>query len=257
MGRFSRRLAPLFADFAGVSSDDHVLDVGAGTGALTEELLRRGATVSLAEPSPDFAASLQRRLPDLDVRAAPAEQLPWPDGSFDVALAQLVVAFMSDAWTGVAEMKRVSGGRTAICMWDYHEQQLLASVNHVRARMGGAARPSRRGSAPAPSSPSCSATARRSSRSTSSPTTRVSRTTGMRCSAAPARPARGSRRSRRGPRGSPRRAEARARRPGRPVHALGPRLGGPRQPRLRTDSRSAPVPTRLTATPSSRSTNST
>jgi 16S rRNA A1518/A1519 N6-dimethyltransferase RsmA/KsgA/DIM1 with predicted DNA glycosylase/AP lyase activity len=48
MGRFSRRLAPLFADFAGVSSDDHVLDVGAGTGALTEELLRRGATVSLA-----------------------------------------------------------------------------------------------------------------------------------------------------------------------------------------------------------------
>ena len=138
MGRFSRRLAPLFADFAGVTADDHVLDVGAGTGALTEELLRRGSTVSLAEPSPDFAASLQQRLPDLDVRAAPAEQLPWPDGTFDIALAQLVVAFMSDAWTGVAEMKRVSGGRVAICMWDYHEQQLLASVNHVRERMGGA-----------------------------------------------------------------------------------------------------------------------
>ena len=136
MGRFSRRLAPLFADFAGVSADDHVLDVGAGTGALTEELLRRGAAVAIAEPSPDFAASLQRRLPDLDVRAAPAEQLPWPDGTFDVALAQLVVAFMSDAWTGVGEMKRVSGGRVAVCMWDYEGQELLASVNHVRARMG-------------------------------------------------------------------------------------------------------------------------
>jgi precorrin-6B methylase 2 len=35
MGRFSTRLAPLFADFAGVEPRMHALDVGAGTGALT------------------------------------------------------------------------------------------------------------------------------------------------------------------------------------------------------------------------------
>ena len=35
MGRWSRRLAPLFVDFAGVSGGDVVLDVGCGTGALT------------------------------------------------------------------------------------------------------------------------------------------------------------------------------------------------------------------------------
>src|SRR5689334_16686382 len=91
MGRFSRRLAPLFADFAGVQPGARALDVGAGTGALTEELLRRSEHVAAVEPSAAFTAALRRRYPDLDVREAAGEELPWPDDSFDVALAQLVV----------------------------------------------------------------------------------------------------------------------------------------------------------------------
>jgi SAM-dependent methyltransferase len=136
MGRFSRRLAPLFADFAGVEEGDRALDVGAGTGALTEELVRRGAVTAAADPSPAFAASLRRQFPDLDVREAPAEDLPWESGSFDVALAQLVVAFMNDAHAGVNEMARVAGSRVAVCMWDFDGQELLATVNRVRNRLG-------------------------------------------------------------------------------------------------------------------------
>jgi SAM-dependent methyltransferase len=138
MGRFSRRLAVVFADFAEVKAGERALDVGAGTGALTEELVRRGAATAAAEPAPAFAASLRRRFPDLDVRESAAEELPWPDDSFDVALAQLVVAFMDDAPAGVAEMARVAGGRIAVCMWDLEGHQLLASVIHVRERMGEA-----------------------------------------------------------------------------------------------------------------------
>jgi SAM-dependent methyltransferase len=135
MGRFSTRLAPVFADFAGIDSADRVLDVGAGTGALTAELVRRNADVAAVDPSPEFAATLQKRFPDIDARQGAAEHLPWPDESFDAALAQLVVAFMSDAPAGVAEMRRVvrPGGVVAICMWTRDDMELLAAINRTQA----------------------------------------------------------------------------------------------------------------------------
>src|SRR5258708_33574648 len=107
MGRFSVRLAPLFADFSGVSAGSRVLDVGAGTGALTSELLRRDATVAAMDPSPEFVATLKSRFPDVDAREAGAEDLPWPDASFDAALAPLVIAFMAAGDTGGAPLRSV------------------------------------------------------------------------------------------------------------------------------------------------------
>jgi SAM-dependent methyltransferase len=135
MGRFSTRLAPVFADFAGVDSGDRVLDVGAGTGALTAELVRREADVAAVEPSPEFTATLQQRFPDIDARQGAAEDLPWPDESFDAALAQLVVAFMSDAQAGAAEMRRVvrPGGVIAVCMWTRDDMEMLAAINRTQA----------------------------------------------------------------------------------------------------------------------------
>src|SRR5436305_4493783 len=135
MGRFSVRLAPLFADFAGVAAGSRVLDVGAGTGALTAELLRRDASVAAMGPSPESVATGSARYPDVDARQAGAEDLPWPDASFDAALAQLVIAFMADAEAGVAEMHRVvaPGGVVAVCMWDRERMELLHAVNQVQA----------------------------------------------------------------------------------------------------------------------------
>jgi len=138
MGRFSRGLAPLFADFAGVHAGHHVLDVGAGTGALTAELLSRSAEVAAAEPSAPFVDALKNRYPGVDARVAAAEQLPWPDESFDVALAQLVVAFMSDQQAGAREMRRVvrDGGTVAMCTWDRQGMEMLAAVDHARIALG-------------------------------------------------------------------------------------------------------------------------
>jgi SAM-dependent methyltransferase len=135
MGRFSTRLAPVFADFAGVESGMRALDVGAGTGALTAELARRGAEAAAAEPSPPFVAALRARFPGLDVRETGAEDLPWPDESFDVALAQLVIAFMRDAPAGVREMRRVAG-TAAVCMWDREGMEMLAAINRTRDALG-------------------------------------------------------------------------------------------------------------------------
>lgn len=136
MGRYSVRLAPLFADFAEVQAGERVLDVGAGTGALTEELRRRGAAATALEPSPEFAESLRRRHDD--VHEGSAEQLPFPDDSFDAALAQLVVAFMSDAPAAVAEMSRVAR-RVAVCMWGVTEMELFAAIGRTSQALGGQA----------------------------------------------------------------------------------------------------------------------
>jgi SAM-dependent methyltransferase len=133
MGRFSVRLAPLFADFAGIEAGQRVLDVGAGTGALTSELVRRGAEAAAVDPSTPFVASLRERLPGVEVHEAPAEELPWPDESFDASLAQLVLTFMRDAPAGIAEMQRVvrPGGVVAACMWDQEGMELLAAINRT------------------------------------------------------------------------------------------------------------------------------
>lgn len=122
MGRYSTRLAGQMADLAGVAKGQRVLDVGCGPGALTAELVARAgaASVSAVDPSEPFVAAVRLRYPGVDARVAPAESLPFADGTFDVALAQLVVHFMRDPVAGLREMARVTkrGGAVAACVWD-------------------------------------------------------------------------------------------------------------------------------------------
>lgn len=138
MGRYSKNLAPLFADFAGAGAGVRVLDVGAGTGALTAELLARGASVAAADPSPEFVDVLRRRFNGIEVQEAPAESLPFAADEFDLALAQLVVAFVSDAPAAVAEMARVAR-RVAICMWGVAEVDMFRAIDAAAESIGAAA----------------------------------------------------------------------------------------------------------------------
>jgi SAM-dependent methyltransferase len=123
MGRYSIPLSAPFADFAGVSTGQRVLDVGCGPGALTAELVRRLASsaVSAVDPSESFVEAMEGRYPGVDVQRAPAEQLPFGDDDFDATLAQLVVHFLPDPVGGLREMSRVTreGGIVAACVWDH------------------------------------------------------------------------------------------------------------------------------------------
>jgi SAM-dependent methyltransferase len=122
MGRYSGPLAPAFADFACVGAGQRVLDVGCGSGVLTEELARRvgAGHVSGVDPSPLLEACAQR-VPGAELKHGAAESLPWPDDSFDAAVAQLVIHFMEDPAAGAGEMARVTrpGGVVAACSWDF------------------------------------------------------------------------------------------------------------------------------------------
>src|SRR5579871_4416570 len=90
MGRYSVPLAPLFCEFAEIAAGQRALDVGCGPGALTAELAERlgPASVCAVEPSEPFVAAARERHPGVDVRHGVAEELPFPDGEFDAALAQ-------------------------------------------------------------------------------------------------------------------------------------------------------------------------
>lgn len=123
MGRFSEPLAAQFADLVHPRAGQCALDVGCGPGALTAELVQvLGAdSVSAVDPSPPFVEAVHARLPAVDVRRGVAEHLPFPDDSFDLVLAQLVVHFMADPVAGLQEMTRVArpGGMVAACVWDH------------------------------------------------------------------------------------------------------------------------------------------
>jgi SAM-dependent methyltransferase len=127
MGRYSRLLSPQLADLAGVRDGQRALDVGCGPGALTAELVSRLGAVAVAavDPSEPFVAAARKRHPGVQVLRASAEHLPFPDRTFDVSLAQLVVHFMSDPVAGLAEMARVTrrGGVVAACVWDHAGSQ--------------------------------------------------------------------------------------------------------------------------------------
>ena len=123
MGQYSEPLGREFARFVGVRQGQRALDVGCGPGALTARLVELiGAdAVAAIDPSSSFVEAARQRFPDVDIRQGSAEDLPYADGEFDAALAQLVVHFMRDPVAGLAEMGRVvrPGGTVAACVWDH------------------------------------------------------------------------------------------------------------------------------------------
>lgn len=124
MGRWSRRLAPLFIEFAGVHAGTKVLDVGCGTGALSAELARNPAIGAIqgVDFAPAYVAHAAGHNPDDRMRfqVGDACALEFADASFDHALSMLVLQFVPRFDTAISEMRRVTrpGGTVAAAVWD-------------------------------------------------------------------------------------------------------------------------------------------
>lgn len=131
VGRYGPALAGGLIEFAEVAAGDRVLDVGCGTGQLTValgELVGAGRVAAL-DPSAEAVEVCRARVPGADVRIGSAESLPFDAGSFDAALAQLVINLVGDPPAAVSEMARVvrPGGVVAACFWDDERMPLLRS----------------------------------------------------------------------------------------------------------------------------------
>jgi ubiquinone/menaquinone biosynthesis C-methylase UbiE len=109
------------------------IDLGAGTGANLGLYPTAVTELVLAEPDPHMASKLRPKLVAAASTAklveAPAEQLPFPDASFDTAVFTLVLCTVPDPAAALREVARVlrPGGE-------------MLFVEHVRAEAGGLAR---------------------------------------------------------------------------------------------------------------------
>jgi ubiquinone/menaquinone biosynthesis C-methylase UbiE len=117
----SKRREQLLAGAAG-----RVLEIGAGTGANLAFYPGNVQRLTLAEPERPMARRLARRVAshrrDAEIVEAPAERLPFPDGSFDTVVSTLVLCTVADPPRALSEIRRVlaPGGR-------------LLFIEHVRS----------------------------------------------------------------------------------------------------------------------------
>jgi ubiquinone/menaquinone biosynthesis C-methylase UbiE len=106
-----------------------VLDLGAGTGRLTELLVAAGHRVTAADPSTGMLEQLHRRLPGVATVVGAAENLPLPDAAFDVITVAQAWHWVDEA-VAPRECARLlrPGGRLAL-VWNERDE----SVDWVRA----------------------------------------------------------------------------------------------------------------------------
>lgn len=125
VGRWSRRVAREFLEWLSVEPGQHWLDVGCGTGALTETVLALAAPASVkgVDPSEGYLQHARHQVNDqrATFEVGNALSLPVTDGSFDAVVSGLVLNFVPDAAKAVREMARVAagGGVVGAYVWDY------------------------------------------------------------------------------------------------------------------------------------------
>jgi SAM-dependent methyltransferase len=119
LGRWTRKLGARMVEFARFPQG-RLLDVGCGTGSLAAAMAQRGPAIGIDVALPYVAyASVQAAGPRFV--AGEASRLPFADGAFAGAAAQLVLNFVGDPVAAVCEMRRVTrrGGVIAASVWDF------------------------------------------------------------------------------------------------------------------------------------------
>jgi ubiquinone/menaquinone biosynthesis C-methylase UbiE len=143
MARVTGLHAADLADAVALGSDMRVLDVAAGTGAITDVLADRagaGGVVVAADISPGMLAFARQRLASRsNVRyvLGGGESLPFVDGVFDAVTCAFGIQHMADAGRALQSMRQVlrPGGRCAIAVWDAVGKDIKTPINEAFAAL--------------------------------------------------------------------------------------------------------------------------
>lgn len=144
MGAWSRAAAPRFLDWLGAPGKARWLDLGCGTGVLSEAIVASAApsevqAIDAARAQVEIAA---RKLgKDVRFHVGRAESLPFADGRFDVVASALVINFVADRPRATCEMRRVArdGGVVAGFVWDFAAERSPSwPMREALRRMGKA-----------------------------------------------------------------------------------------------------------------------
>lgn len=112
-----------------------VLELGAGTGKLTEAMVSLGHDVFATDPDDKMLDILSARLPDVRATVGTAEQIPAPDSSVDVVIAAQAFHWF-DLEKALPEIVRVlrPGGRLAL-VWNHFDTR-IPWVKRLQAALG-------------------------------------------------------------------------------------------------------------------------
>lgn len=131
VGRWSRLIAKEFLTWLDFPPGRNWLDVGCGTGALTEMILQHAQpnSVHAVDTAADFLEHAKAQIADprATFEIADAQSLPVKSARFDAAASGLVLNFVPRPELAVREMARAlqGGGVVAVYVWDYAEKMEL------------------------------------------------------------------------------------------------------------------------------------
>ena len=124
MGRWSTLMAPVFLNWLNHSPDKKWLDIGCGTGALSEAIEQYCSpqSISCVDPSEAFVEKVKERVTSKGIfKVGTAENIPIENDSIDLIVSGLALNFFPNLDSALNEMKRVSksNGIIAAYVWDY------------------------------------------------------------------------------------------------------------------------------------------
>ncbi len=106
------------------------LDVGTGSGIFAEAFAARGLAVAGVDVNPDMLPVALGFVPGGEFHVAPAEALPFGDGTFDLVYLGHVLHETDDPVQALAEARRVATARVAVLEWPYLNEEKGPPLAH-------------------------------------------------------------------------------------------------------------------------------